>query len=65
MHLFCFFNLFQSWPSPVSTLEGEVAQLRLELKKSEGNRLQLLAQLREYQAIGLERGVSASACMRM
>ena len=37
-----------------------MAQLRLELKKSEANRLQLLAQLREYQAIGVEPGVSDS-----
>ena len=37
-----------------------MAQLRLELKKSEVNRLQLLAQLREYQAIRVEPGVSDS-----
>ena len=37
-----------------------MAQLRLELKTSEENRLQLLAQLREYQAIRVEPEVSDS-----
>ena len=37
-----------------------MAQLRLQLKTSEENRLQLLAQLREYQAIRVEPEVSDS-----
>ena len=40
-----------------------MAQLKLELKKSEANRLQLLAQLREYRAIRVEPGVSDSEDM--
>ena len=46
-----------------------MAQLRLELKMSEANREELLAQLREYQAIRVEPGVSDSEdvmkCMHM
>ena len=46
-----------------------MAQLRLELKTSEANREELLAQLREYQAIRVEPGVSDSEdvmkCMHM
>ena len=46
-----------------------MAQLRLELKTSEANREELLAQLREYQAIRVKPGVSDSEdvmkCMHM
>ena len=58
--LTCSFNLFQSWPSHVTALEGEVAQLRLELKKAELNREELSAELRKIRKIKVEPGVSDS-----
>ena len=47
----------------MSALEEEMAQLRLELKKSKVNREELLTELREYRAIGVEPGVSDSEDM--
>ena len=53
-------NLFQTGQSQVSPLEEEVAQLKQELKKSEMDREELLAELREYRRIKVEARVSAS-----
>ena len=47
--LTCGFNLFQNWLSHVTALEGEVAQLRLELKE-----------LGKIRKIKVEPGVSDS-----